>query len=72
MDFDNYIMVMSVNRPIIAIRIMKNYPVWQDSKPYSYPQFVFGREEERDMVYYYKVYRIDTTYWRRGEEITSR
>ena len=71
-DFDNYIMVMSVNRPITAIRIMKNYPVWQDSEPYSYPQFVFGREEERDMVYYYKVYRIDTTYRRRGEEITSR
>ncbi len=26
-DFDNYIMVMSVNRPITSIRIMKNYPV---------------------------------------------
>ncbi len=71
-DFDNYIMVMSVNRPITAIRIMKNYPVGWGLAPYSYPQFVFGREEERDMVYYYKVYRIDTTYRKRGQEITSR
>lgn len=71
-DFDNYIMVMSVNRPVTAIRIMKNYPVWKDSVPYSYPQFVFGREMEREMIYYYKVYRIDTQYQKQGQKIISR
>ena len=71
-DFDDYIMVMSVNRPLTAIRIMKIYPVWEDSVPYSYPQFVFGRKEEKNMIYYYKVYRIETKYQRQGQEIVSR
>lgn len=71
-DFDDYIMVISVNRPVKAIRIMENYPVWKDSVPYSYPQFVFGREREKEMVYYYKVYRIDTTYQKQGQEIVSK
>lgn len=71
-DFDDYIMVISVNRPITAIRIMENDPVWKDSVPYSYPQFVFGREREKEMVYYYKVYRIDTTYHKQGQEIVSK
>lgn len=28
-DFENYIMIMSINRPITALRIMKSHPVWQ-------------------------------------------
>lgn len=71
-DFENYIMVMSINRPLSAIRIMKNYPVWEDGIPYSYPQFVFDRNSEKSMVYYYKVYRIDSKYKKKGQEIISR
>lgn len=71
-DFENYIMLMSVNRPITALRVMKSYPVWKDSVPYSYPQFVFGRETEKEMVYYYKVYRVDTKYQRQGQETISK
>lgn len=71
-EFEDYILVMSLNRPLTAIRIMENYPVWKESVPYSYPQFVFSREEEKNMVYYYKVYRIDTKYQRQGIETVSR
>lgn len=71
-NFDDYILVMSINRPLAAIRIMSNEPVWKDSVPYSYPQFVFERTTEKNMVYYYKVYRIDTKYQRYGQVIVSR
>lgn len=71
-EFEDYILVMSLHRPLTAIRVMENDPVWQESVPYSYPQFVFSKEEEKNMVYYYKVYRIDTKYKRQGEETINR
>ena len=71
-DFNDYIMIMSVNRPLAAIRIMKGFPVFEDEKVSSYPQFVFGRKEEKNMVYYYKIYRTDTVYKRYGKEVVSR
>lgn len=70
-DFDDYILVMSVNRPLTAIRVMKSDAVLEEEVS-SYPQFVFGREEEKNMVYYYKVYRIDTVYKRYGQKIENR
>ena len=71
-DFSNYIMVMSVNRPITAIRILKNFSVFEDEVVSFYPQYVFARKEEKNMVYYYKIYRVDTVYHRCGEERISR
>lgn len=71
-DFENYILVMSLHRPLTAIRVMENHPIWKKSVPYSYPQFVFSREEEKNMVYYYKVYRINTKYRRQGAETVNR
>lgn len=71
-DFEDYIIVMSLNRPLTAIRIMESSPVWKDEIPYSYPQFVFARSKENNMVYYYKVYRIDTKYSRNGQEVENR
>lgn len=70
-DFADYILVMSVNRPLAAIRVMKSDAVLEEEAS-SYPQFVFGREEEKNMVYYYKIYRMDTAYERYGQKIENR
>lgn len=37
-EFEDYILVMSLHRPLTAIRVMENDPAWQESVPYSYPQ----------------------------------
>lgn len=32
-DFENYILVMSLHRPLTAIRVMENYPIWKSLFP---------------------------------------
>ena len=72
-DFENNILIVSLNRNISAVRLLEKNTVWQDGIPYAFPEFTYKNQYENNMLYFYKVPRMDITYQNSdGENVSTK
>ena len=72
-DFDENILLISINRQISAVRLLEKNTVWQDNVPYAFPEFSFKNQSQNNMLYYYKLPRIEITYQNsEGERVSEK
>ncbi len=68
-DFENYILLISTNSPISAVRISERDRMWDGDIPYVCAEFTYKTEYERNMMYYHRLPRTEFKFWRKGEII---
>lgn len=61
-DFENNILIISLNRPLSSVRIWERYTVWEDGQPYASPEFTFQYANETNAVYFQSIPRVDLKY----------
>ena len=72
-DFENNILLITINRPLSSVRIMERNTGWKDGKPYASAEFTYKKECEDDTVCFHSLPRVILKYKNRGGEIiTSR
>lgn len=57
-DFEKNILIISLNRGLTDIRLIKSAQRWENGELISFPQFVYDGKEENDMAYFYMVPRL--------------
>lgn len=71
-DFENYILLISMNRPISAVRISEKDRMWKEDIPYVCAEFTYKTEYEDNRVYYHRLPRTEFKFRRKGEIITRK
>lgn len=61
-DYENNILVISINRHVNSIKLLEKGTVWQDGVPYAFPDFTFEGKFDNNQLYFYRVPRIELTY----------
>lgn len=71
-DFENYILLISANRPISAVRISEKDRMWEGDIPYVCAEFTYKTEYETNRMYYHRLPRKEFKYRRKGGIITRK
>ena len=71
-DFENYILLISANSPISAVRISERDRMWDGDTPYVCAEFTYKTEYERNRMYYHRLPRDNFKFKRKGEIITRK
>lgn len=71
-DFENNILLISLNRPISSVRISERDRVWKDDVPYVCADFTYKTECENNVMYYHKLPRIELNFMRKSEIISTK
>lgn len=72
-DYDNNILLITINRPLSSVRIMEHNTGWKAGIPYASPEFTYDKECVDDTVCFHSLPRVKLKYRNReGEIITSK
>lgn len=71
-DFENYILLISANSPISAVRISERDRMWDGDMPYVCAEFTYKTEYVRNRMYYHRLPRKEFKFCRKGEIITRK
>lgn len=71
-DFENYILLISANSPISAVRISERDRMWEEDIPYVCAEFTYKTEYVRNRMYYHRLPRKEFKFRRKGEIITRK